>query len=265
LRPAMTHKHHEVPRHHWLIRYYRAQVRFELRILTALRIIPAPVAAAVFAWLRRTEIPKRGNNVKKSIRSKIVIPIVILLGIIGLIVALLARWQDQPKQASGTPNSGSTVVPETDEQGAARLDAWKRPTTTDPKEFAIAYARAIWTYDTTQHSFFDWEDAVSVYADPTGAGPRVAKSLLPRWSEWKQLELHKARASVDGITAGTTTELVALGRRSDTPTGWHGYVVRAKQTTVLDNETTTTDRKAAVAVVCVSICKFWSATAQVSP
>jgi hypothetical protein len=261
----MTHNHHEVRRHHWLVRYYRAQLRFELRVLTALRIIPAPIAVAVFAWLRRTEIPKRGTNVKQSIRSKIVIPIVILLGVIALILTLFARWQDSPKQASGTPDSGSTIIPEQAEQGPARLDAWKRPATTDPKEFAIAYARAIWTYDTTQHDFFDWEDAVSVFADPTGAGPRVAKSLLPRWTEWQQLELHRARATVDGVTAETTTDLAAIRRRLDTPKGWHGYVVQAKQTTVLDNETTTTNRQAAVAVVCVSICKFWSATAQVSP
>ncbi len=56
----MTHNHPAVRRHHWLIRYYRAQLKFELRVLTALRIIPQPIAAVVFAWLRRTEIPKRG-------------------------------------------------------------------------------------------------------------------------------------------------------------------------------------------------------------
>ena len=42
----MTHKHSEVPRHHWLIRYYRAQLGFQLHVFTALRIIPAPIAAA---------------------------------------------------------------------------------------------------------------------------------------------------------------------------------------------------------------------------
>ena len=51
----MTHNHQEVRRYHWLIRYYRAQLRFELRVLTALRIIPPSITAAVFAWLRRTE------------------------------------------------------------------------------------------------------------------------------------------------------------------------------------------------------------------
>jgi hypothetical protein len=261
----MTHNHHEVRRHHWLIRYYRAQLRFELRVLTALRIIPPPIAAAVFAWLRRTEIPKRGTDVNQSIRSKIVIPIVILLAVTALILALVARWQDSPDQPSGTPNSAGTVAPGEAEETAARLEAWTRPTTTDAKEFAVAYARAIWTYDTTRHSFFDWEDAVSVYADPTGAGPRIAKSLLPRWSEWKQLELHKAHAGVEDITAETTPELQAIARKPDAPKGWQGFVIRAKQTTVLDDETTITDRQAAVGIVCASICRFWSATAQVSP
>jgi hypothetical protein len=55
----MTHNHPDVPRHHWLIRYYRAQLKFELHVLTALRIIPPPIAAAVFAWLRRTEVPTK--------------------------------------------------------------------------------------------------------------------------------------------------------------------------------------------------------------
>jgi hypothetical protein len=57
----MTQNHPAVRRHHWLIRYYRAQLKFELRVLTALRIIPQPIAAAVFTWLRRTETPKRGK------------------------------------------------------------------------------------------------------------------------------------------------------------------------------------------------------------
>ncbi|GAB2647066.1 hypothetical protein [Kribbella swartbergensis] len=260
----MTQNRHEVPRHHWLVRYYRAQLKFELRVLTALRIIPPPIAAAVFAWLRRTEIPKRGNDVKQSVRSKIVIPIVILLGVMGLILALVARWQDSPEQGSGTPEPGSTVVPANSEQTPTRLDAWNRPTTTDPREFAIAYARAIWTFDTTQHSYFDWEDAVSVFADPTGAGPRVAKSLLPSWSEWRQLELRKAHSTVADITATTTPQLEQLERKQ-AKQGWRAFVIKGKQTTVLDSETKVVVRQAAVAVVCASICKFWSATAEVSP
>jgi hypothetical protein len=261
----MTHNHQQVRRHHWLIRYYRAQLRFELRVLTALRIIPAPIAAAVFAWLRRTEIPKKGTDVNQSIRSKIVIPIVILLAVTALILALVARWQDSPDQPSGTPDSAGTAAPGEAGETAARLEEWKRPTTTDPKEFAIAYARAIWTYDTTRHSYFDWRDAVSVYADPTGESARVARSLLPMWREWEQLELHKAHASVADVTAETTPKLEAIAREPGARKGWRGFVIRGKQTTVLDNETTIVDRQAAVGIVCASICKFWSASAQVSP
>ncbi|MEV0283489.1 hypothetical protein AB0H36_05145 [Kribbella sp. NPDC050820] len=259
----MTHNHHEVPRHHWLIRYYRAQLRFELRVLTALRIVPAPIAAAVFAWLRRTEIPKRGNQVKQSSRSKIVIPVVIGLGAVALILALALRWQDSPEDGSATPDPGRTVVPGESGQGPARLEEWKRPTTTDPHEFAIAYARAIWTYDTTRHSQVDWENAVSVFADPSGAAPRVATSLLPTWSEWKHLELRKARGTVADITAETTPRLKELERNAKP--GWRGFVIKGTQTTVLDTETLVVDRQASVAVVCTPTCKFWSATAQVLP
>ncbi|TCO41021.1 hypothetical protein EV646_116112 [Kribbella antiqua] len=196
---------------------------------------------------------------KQLLRSHVMIPIVILLGIIALILGLIARWHDSPEQATPTDGqSASTEEP-------ARLDAWARPTTTDPREMAIAYARAIWTYDTSVHSYFEWQDAVSVFADPTGDSPRVAKSLLPMWSEWKQLELHKARASVESVTAETTPELTAMQHNGQAPNGWTGYVVRGKQTAVLDTETKVVDRQAAVGIVCSSICKFWSATAQVSP
>ncbi|TCC52124.1 hypothetical protein E0H73_40005 [Kribbella pittospori] len=261
----MTHNHPDVPRHHWLIRYYRAQLKFELRVLTALRIIPAPIAAAVFAWLRRTEVPKRGNTVNHSIRSKIVIPIVILLGITALILALVARWQDPPDQRTSTPNAEITALPGQEEPTAVRMDVWKRPTTTDPHAFAVAYARAIWTYDTGRHDLTDWQDAVSLFADPTGAAPQVAKSLLPSWSEWDQLELRKAHASASDVTAGTTPQLEKLQHVEYAPKGWHGFVIRGTQTTVLDTETTVFRRQATVGVVCTPVCKFWSASALVLP
>ena len=259
----MTHQN--VPRHHWLIRYYRAQLRFQLRVFTALRIIPPPIAAAGFAWLRRTEVPKKGNNVNQSIRSKIVVAVVILLGVIALILMLVARWHDTSTQPSGTPDSAGTVVPGQTGQSPTRLDAWKRPTTTDPKAFAIAYAQAIWTYDTTRHSLTDWQDAVSVFADPNGAAPQVAKSLLPLWGEWSQLDLHKASATVTNITAETTPQLAALEHKPGTPQGWKGFVVRGTQMTIMDTGSTVVTRQAAVAVVCAPVCTFWSATAQVEP
>jgi hypothetical protein len=47
-------------RRHWLIRYYRFQARVNLRVLGALRIIPAPVEASVNTLVRRTETHERG-------------------------------------------------------------------------------------------------------------------------------------------------------------------------------------------------------------
>ncbi|WP_329000900.1 hypothetical protein OHA18_41525 [Kribbella sp. NBC_00709] len=257
----MTHNFHEVPRHHWLVRYYRAQLRFTLHVLGALWLVPRPVAAAGFAWLRRTEAPKRGTTVKSSSRSKILVPVLIVAGVVALIFMLIARWHS-PDAKSGTPNSHGTTIPG---EPAVQLEAWRRPTTTDPQEFAIAYARAIWTYDTRQHSYVDWQNAVSVYADPSSAAPQVAKSLLPQWADWDQLQLHKARATVGTVTAEITPELEAMVNRSQAPKGWHAYVVHGKQTVVMDTDTRFLERQAAVAVVCTPTCKFWSATAQVSP
>jgi hypothetical protein len=257
----MTHNYPVVPRHHWLVRYYRAQLRFYLRVLTALRLVPPPIAAAGCSWLRRTEIPKRGPKVKSSIRSKIVVPVLVILGVVVLIVMLVARWQ-RPDDSGGTPSSGGTAVPS---ETAVQLKAWHRPVTSDPREFAVAYARAIWTYDTTLHSYVDWQNAVSVFADPTSAAPEVARSLLPLWAEWDQLRLHQARASVNGIEAEVTPQLQAMANNASAPKGWHAFVVTGNQTTILDTETKFVQRQAAVAVVCTPLCKFWSATAQVSP
>src|SRR5262245_57668029 len=129
----MTHNQHDVPRRHWLIRYYRAQLWFQLRLLTALRIVPPPIAAPIFAWLRRTEIPKRGNEVKYPIRSKIVVPVVAVLGVVALVLMLVLRWQGTPHQQSTTPTPHGTVVPE---QPAGQLSAWHRPITNDPQLYA---------------------------------------------------------------------------------------------------------------------------------
>ena len=59
----------------------------------------------------------------QSIRSKIVIPVLIMLAITALIVALAVRWQHSPQQASGTPNAEDTVIPA---ETPVRLDVWKR-------------------------------------------------------------------------------------------------------------------------------------------
>ena len=250
----MTHNYHEAPRHHWLVRYYRAQLRFTLHVLSALWLIPRPVAAAGFAWLRRTEVPTKGTTVK----SKLVVPTVMVVGVVALIVMLVVRWQS-PGPQFGTAGTTTPSKP------AVELNAWRVPATTDPQEFAIAYARAIWTYDTTRHSYVDWQNAVSVFAVAASVAPQVAMSLLPQWAEWDQLQSHKARASVGTVTAAITPELEAMINRSEAPKGWHAYVVHGKQTVVMDTDTRFLDRQAAVAVVCTPLCRFWSATAQVSP
>ncbi|GAA2811648.1 hypothetical protein GCM10010522_31790 [Kribbella solani] len=250
-----------MPRHHWLVRYYRAQFRFALGVLSALRLIPRPLATAGYAWLRSTEVSMKGAAVKSPIRFKAVVPVLVVVGVIALVWTLVTRWQS-PDEPSGTPGVHGTTIPS---EPPAELDAWRRPTTTDPREFAIAYARAIWTYDTTRHSYVDWQNAVTVFADPASAAPQVAKSLLPQWPEWDQLQSYKARAIATSITAEITPDLAAMVNRSQAPNGWHAYVVRGKQTVIRDTDTRFLDRQAAVAVVCTPLCRFWSATSQVAP
>jgi hypothetical protein len=257
----MRHNPNEVPRHHWLVRYYRAQLRFYLRALTGLRILPRPIAMAGHAWLRRTQIPKRGTAVNVSTRSKIVVPAMVVLGVVALIVTLVVRWQTPDHPSSAPPSADITLVPG---PTPVRLDAWARPTTTDPREFAIAYGRAIWTYNTMQQDYNDWQVAVSSFADQSTAAPRIATSMLPQWPEYSDLQRHKARASVDTLSAEVTPELKAMAYNDQVPKVWHAYVVHGEQTVITDTDTRFLDRRAAVAVICVSFCKFWSATAQTS-
>ena len=203
----------------------------------------------------------------KLIRSHIMIPIVILLGVVVLILALISRWQGSPTEAGGdggleAGSAKGSSIPSEGESSAAGLDAWQRPSTSDAKAYAIAFGRAIWTYNTNVHGFSDWQDAVSAFADPMGESPRIAQSMLPYFSQWQQLELHKAEATVTEVTAVSTPELQALEHDSKAPKGWHGYIVRGKQTSVLDAQTTVAERQVTVGIVCVQKCTFWSATTE---
>ncbi len=255
--PVMTHNHTGVPRHNWLVRYYRAQLRFNLHVLTAVRILPPPLAAAGFAWLRRTEVPKRGRTMSHPIRSKIVIPAALLLGT-ALVLFLAGCGQRSSAEKPGTPLGGN-VSP-----GSARLDEWTRPATGDPEQFAIAFARAIWTYDTSRHTYFDWQDAVSQYSDPDGASAFVARSLLPSLTEWNAMTPHQARATVAAIFAQTTPELEKTKAQREIPAGWQAFIIRGKQTVKLDTGTKVLDRQATISMVCRTTCKFWSGSAQVA-
>ncbi|TDO30206.1 hypothetical protein EV643_1395 [Kribbella sp. VKM Ac-2527] len=201
---------------------------------------------------------------RQLLRSKLVYPIVILILLCVLILALLIRWQAPPSdsaiaQAAETPAGG-----EVSEESFGGLEAWTRPATTDPREFALAYSRAIWTYNTSVHGYYEWRDAVSVFADPTDPpeGPRIARSMLPYAEQWEQLKLHNGRAEVTSITADSTPELKVLERDPRAPAGWHGYVVRGTQTSVVDDQVSVAQRQVTVGVVCLPRCKFWSATAE---
>jgi len=254
----MTFNQLRPPTHHLLVQCFRAPFRLAFAVLAAAWIIPQLAAAAGSAWLRRTDMSKRGTVVKSPSRSRVVVAILAIVGVFALSVMFVVRSQDP--DVHGTAK-GVTTVPA---EPPRSLTAWARPSTTDPREFAIAYARTIWTYDTTRHSYVDWQNAASVYADPASVAPQVAKSLLPQWAEWEQLQQHKAHAVVGGVTAEVTPELEAMTKGGQAPTGWHAYVIHGTQTVLLDTGTRFLDRQAAVAVVCTPLCRFWSATAQVS-
>jgi hypothetical protein len=257
----MTKNYLRPPTAHQFVRCFRAPAGFAFGMFAAASVIAQCATAVGSARLRRSGMSTRGSVVKSSSRSGIAVVLLVIVGAVGLVAMLVVRWQ-RPEDHSGTAGSAVTTIPAPVPQ---QLEAWRRPTTSDPRAFAIAYARTIWTYDTTRHSYVDWQNAVSVYADPTSAAPEVAKSLLPQWAEWDQLQLHKAHATAAGITAKVTPELEAMVNRSQAPDGWHAYVIQGKQAVVLDTGTRILDRQAAVAVVCTPTCKFWSATSQVSP
>lgn len=192
------------------------------------------------------------------LRSKVAIAVLVAVGVVALVSVTVARWQasgDEEPQIAATAQGGANAKP--------YLKAWDRPGTTDPKVYATAYATAIWTYDSTVHGYFDWQDAVKMFADPMDTdGPRVAGSMLPEFGQWEQLDLHDSRATVSDVSAETPPELTRLQRLPQTPRGWHGFVVRGRQTNVIDGEPRVSARSVTVAVVCTPQCRFWSASAE---
>ncbi|WP_329484241.1 hypothetical protein OG555_19015 [Kribbella sp. NBC_01484] len=200
--------------------------------------------------------------------SKLAAPLIILGLLIVLIFALMLRWHDAPNAARGepsTPGADDGQVTESKEPNSIvepQLPAWERPATTDPKAYAIAFGTAIWTYDSSVHGYFDWQDAVTAFANPLESpdAGRVARSMLPYATQWEDLKVHEARASVLDVTAATTPELVALARDPRAPAGWHGFVVRGTQESVLDGEMTRSQRHVTVGVICRPRCSFWSAS-----
>jgi hypothetical protein len=198
--------------------------------------------------------------------SKLAAPLIILGLLIVLIFALVIRWHDTPGVARGEPGQSGSDEPagasEPQSTQQAQQAAWVRPATTDPKEFAVAFGTAIWSYDSTVHSYFDWQDAVTAFANPLESpdAGRVARSMLPAAMQWEELKVHEAHATVREVTAATTPELEALGRDPRAPAGWHGFVVRGLQESVLDGDTATSQRHVTVGVICRPRCSFWSAS-----
>lgn len=200
---------------------------------------------------------------RRVMNSKLAVPLVVLVLLIIVIVALVFNWRDAPEVASsGTGRPSHGHVAGTSTPGPAPLSIWVRPATTDPAQYAVAFGTTIWTYDTAAHSYAQWANVVSSFADSMEApdSAPVARSMLPYESQWEELKARGAKATVRDVTATTTAKLEALARDPRAPKGWHGYIVRGTQDNVVDGATTRTDRHVTVGVICRPECTFWSAT-----
>lgn len=200
---------------------------------------------------------------RRVTNSKLVVPIVILILLVVVILALVIGWRDAPQVAHGESGQSSPgQVTGTSTPGPAPLSVWVRPATTDPVEYAIAFGTAIWTYDTAVHTYAQWQNVVSSFADSLEApdSAPIARSMLPYVSQWEELKAHGARASLRDVTATTTPKLEALARDPRAPKGWHALLVRGTQDNVVGGATTRTERHLTVSVICRPQCTFWSAT-----
>ncbi|GAA3096978.1 hypothetical protein JOF29_006044 [Kribbella aluminosa] len=200
---------------------------------------------------------------RRVMSSKLAVPLVILVLLVIVVLALVIGWRGTPEVAGGESGRSSTgEVTGTSTPGPAPLSAWVRPATTDPVRYAAAFGTTIWTYDTAAHSYAQWQNVVSSFADSLDAPDSavVARSMLPYASQWEALKAHGARAAVRNVTAAATPELQALARDPRAPKGWHAVLVRGTQDNVLDGAKTTTDRHVTVGVICRPQCTFWSAT-----
>lgn len=139
---------------------------------------------------------------------------------------------------------------------------WQVPVTADGRQFAKAFATAIWTYDTRLDTYEQWRLAVGSFADPDGppASADVARALLPVWQQWDELAGHGARAAPRVLRVDVPPEIEALRKDGRVPVGWQGFVVSADQAVTADGRTTVEPRHVSVAVVCSSRCFLWSAT-----
>lgn len=83
--------------------------------------------------------------------------------------------------ATDRPGGGEVIGTSTPAAPEGQLAAWVRPVTTDPQRYAAAFGTTIWTYDSTVHTYAQWQDAVTIFADPVDAPDAggVARSMLP--------------------------------------------------------------------------------------
>src|SRR4051812_21954701 len=106
---------------------------------------------------------------RRVMNSKLAAPLIILALLIVVIFALMIRWDDGPDLARGTPDrpgTGEVIGTSTPATPRGQLAAWLRPATTDPQRYAAAFGTTIWTYDSTVHTYAQWQDAVTVFANP---------------------------------------------------------------------------------------------------
>src|SRR3954470_4575008 len=105
----MTKNYLRPPAPHQFVRCFRAPAGFALGMFAAASVIAHCATAVGSARLRRTEISKRGSAVKSSSRSKIVVALLVIVGVLGLAAMFVARRQS-PHDQPGTANSVVTTI-----------------------------------------------------------------------------------------------------------------------------------------------------------
>jgi hypothetical protein len=196
--------------------------------------------------------------------------VLVILAAAGL-VAVLVLWtrteggRTEPEGARGIPAVSTSPEQSTLVEPAGKVPlAWQAPNTVNPREFAEAFAAAIWTYDSRTNTYDQWRLAVSSFADPDGppAAAEVARGMLPLWAQWEVLARERAHATARDVRSAVPPEMSALRADPRAPLGWYGFVVRARQEVTVAGTTSATPRQASVAVVCRARCHLWSASVE---
>lgn len=190
----------------------------------------------------------------------IVVLVAVVAGVL-VVVALAGGRHGQRAETSRVPVSPSTTsqtsstAPNSDPPST-----WHPPSTAVPTRMAWAFATAIWTYDTRTWALDDWRAAVSDFVDPAGPADSgdVARAMLPLWPQWEDLARQEARGRVVSSQVSHPAVLAALERDPRAPSGWHAYLVVARQEVTAAGGVSVVHRQATVAVVCRPRCFVWS-------